>query len=589
MRRIIGLDLGTNSIGWALIEVDDNNKPIRIIAMGVRIIPMGTDKQDYEKGVGITKNATRREKRTARKGNKRYKLRRNKLLFILHELGMLPEQFQFKNGLPEPTKLQDLELLPISKKTKQLDALGLLKLKVKALEEKIELKEFGKILYQFNQLRGYSGGNGDDEKKKKKDDDENDEKTKKGYEVITQKVEILKVEKSGDTFTVRGGKNKGEKQNKFDVTFILDDEEKEGQTELQNLGEKINEVEELEIRIRRNKKGEETSIVIALPQKSNWRKAMELSEKTLKEDDLFISQLRLRDLQQNKWTKIRNRVFLRNRYKEEFDKIWDTQVNSHDILKNCPKEKLEKIVNYIFPGTSDSQKQLRQTALEKGLKYIIKEQIIYYQRPLKPQTELISHCRFEKDEKVIPTSHPLFQEFRCWKQINNLYVTSKVELTPTAYEMDIFGNRTPIYGTSKKTKTKYQYQNRYLTVDEKQAIYEKLQAQKEVGFGAVIEILNQNKSKGKLGKEQKDYFLNGLNVKAKLKGCDTVLSIKKRLSIEKEVEGNKVLVNYFDDFLSKDKDIAEKIWDVIFKVENHDGSEYEIESKRVSSIIELLR
>ena len=115
MKKILGLDLGTNSIGWALIDQDEK----RILGLGSRIIPMGTDKQDYEKGVGISKNADRRTKRTIRKMNKRYKLRRNKLLYILHELEMLPEQFQFKNGIPEANKIQVLELHPIKKGTLQ--------------------------------------------------------------------------------------------------------------------------------------------------------------------------------------------------------------------------------------------------------------------------------------------------------------------------------------------------------------------------------------------------------------------------------------------------------------------------------------
>jgi CRISPR-associated endonuclease Csn1 len=547
MKKILGLDLGTNSIGWALVDINEK----KILGMGSRIIPMGTDKINYEKGVGLTKNATRREKRTTRKGNKRYKLRRNKLLFILHELGMLHDQFKFKNGLPEPKKIQDLELLPISINTKQLDALGLLELKVRALEEPIELKEFGKILYQLNQLRGYSGGNNNEENKKKKDEQEDVEKKK--YEVIVQKVEILKVKQSEYTFTIRGGKNKGEKQYYFDITINFDGEEVEGQTELQNLKEKEGQEEELEIRITR-KKDDNLTYKFALPQKSNWRKAMELSEKTLEEENIFISQLRLRDLQQNKWTKIRNRVFLRNRYKEEFDKVWEIQEKQYPILKDCPKEILEKIVHYIFPGDSESQQLLRNIALEKGLKYVVKEQVIYYQRPLKPQTELIGSCRFEKTEKVIPTSHPFFQDFRCWKQINNLFVTSKT----------LVGN-------------KYTYQNRYLTAKEKQAIYEKLQNQKEVGFATIIEILNQDKNKYKLDKEQKDYFLNGLNVKARLKGCDTSLSIKKELD------------EHFDDFISQDEKLVEKLWAVIFDVKNHDGSEYDVDSKRVSSIIAVLQ
>ncbi len=310
-KKILGLDLGTNSIGWALIEQDVEAKSGKILGMGSRIIPMGADKQDYEKGVGVTKNATRREKRTARKMNKRYKLRRNKLLFILDLLDMLPEQFLFKNGIPEPKKLQEMELLPIKKGTLQLDSLGQYELCVNALNDKIELKEFGKILYKFNQLRGYSGGNNDEgTKKKQKEEDENDDEIKKKtYEVITQKVTIQKVEQSDAKFQGRG-KNKGQEFNKFDVTVLFDDEELEGETELQNLKEKEGQEEELEIRIRRNKKGDTTSIVFALPQKSNWRKAMETDEKILKEENLFVSELRLRDLQKSKWTKIRNRVFV---------------------------------------------------------------------------------------------------------------------------------------------------------------------------------------------------------------------------------------------------------------------------------------
>ena len=109
MKKILGLDLGTNSIGWAVVNADENGNPQSIEGMGSRIIPMGSDKIDYEKGATITKNADRRAKRSARRMGKRYKMRRNKLLFILDKLGMLPEQFQFKNGFPEAAQLQDLE------------------------------------------------------------------------------------------------------------------------------------------------------------------------------------------------------------------------------------------------------------------------------------------------------------------------------------------------------------------------------------------------------------------------------------------------------------------------------------------------
>ena len=77
MKRILGLDLGTNSIGWAVVSADENGNPTHIEGMGSRIIPMGSDKIDYEKGATITKNADRRTKRSARRMGKRYKMRRN--------------------------------------------------------------------------------------------------------------------------------------------------------------------------------------------------------------------------------------------------------------------------------------------------------------------------------------------------------------------------------------------------------------------------------------------------------------------------------------------------------------------------------
>ncbi len=68
-KKILGLDLGTNSIGWALIEVDETNKPLLINAMGSRIIPLSSDDRDeFQKGQAISKNQKRTTARTQRKG-----------------------------------------------------------------------------------------------------------------------------------------------------------------------------------------------------------------------------------------------------------------------------------------------------------------------------------------------------------------------------------------------------------------------------------------------------------------------------------------------------------------------------------------
>lgn len=51
MKKILGLDLGTNSIGWAVVNVNAEGNPESIEGMGSRIIPMGSDKSDFEKGI----------------------------------------------------------------------------------------------------------------------------------------------------------------------------------------------------------------------------------------------------------------------------------------------------------------------------------------------------------------------------------------------------------------------------------------------------------------------------------------------------------------------------------------------------------
>lgn len=51
MKHILGLDLGTNSIGWALIEIDYENKILRIVHLGARILPMDTQElSDFNAG-----------------------------------------------------------------------------------------------------------------------------------------------------------------------------------------------------------------------------------------------------------------------------------------------------------------------------------------------------------------------------------------------------------------------------------------------------------------------------------------------------------------------------------------------------------
>ena len=85
MKKILGLDLGTTSIGWAFVhEKENNDEQSKIVKLGVRVVPMSTDEQnDFDKGNPITTNANRTLKRTARRNLSRFKLRRENLIDIL--------------------------------------------------------------------------------------------------------------------------------------------------------------------------------------------------------------------------------------------------------------------------------------------------------------------------------------------------------------------------------------------------------------------------------------------------------------------------------------------------------------------------
>jgi CRISPR-associated endonuclease Csn1 len=545
MKTILGLDLGTNSIGWALIKQDFENKQGEILGMGSRVIPMGAELSKFEQGQAQTKNANRRIARGTRKLNKRYKQRRNKLIYILQTLNMLPKQIKLVTEFSDPNKIDKISILPISKNQKQLTAFDLVELRVKALSEKIGLDEFGKIIYKFNQLRGYSGGNAEPEKEDN-NDEENDEKEKTNESYITFS-KILSIGLPEEIVF------KGKKLNKRKINIETEEGIIEGETFLESLKE--NDSLELQISIRRAKSGD--TITIKLPNKTSWRKKMENIEKQLTETskeigkEYFISELLLDILKENKWAKIRNNVILRSRYEAEFEAIWKEQSKYYPFLDNLDKNKLLEILNFIFPGQKESQEKLRQTGLEKGLKYIIKNQVVFYQRELRDQSDLISNCRYEPNEKVVAKSHPIFQEFKIWEQINKLFINTKIE-----------------NGLNRKGELRYKYIDRPIPIQLKEWLYEELKNKKEVSFGPIL-----TKLKKEFNLRDNVDFLNGMNAKDKLKGNDTKAILQKSLgSLWKE----------FD--LDNSKKQIE-LWDILY---NGKGNEYELTSDRTSKILEFL-
>ena len=175
MKKILGLDIGTNSIGWALtIEDDDDNSDI--LDMGVRIVASeNTFANEFEKGQPISLNAKRREKRGIRRGNQRFKLRHQQLKTFLEKCGMMPDEALFKHAT----------------------ALELFGLRDKAVRgEQLTLAEIGRIFLHLNQKRGYKSNrkaNNAEEKENTAPQSEGDNKPekKKSYLELIQDREAL--------------------------------------------------------------------------------------------------------------------------------------------------------------------------------------------------------------------------------------------------------------------------------------------------------------------------------------------------------------------------------------------------------------
>lgn len=134
MRYTLGLDLGTNSIGWALIEHDTESQPIRLEACGVRIFQEAVDAKTR-----TPKNQARRAARMARRLVSRRRRRREKLLRLLVSKGLLP--VDCLNGTGVET---------------QYNILGdPYDLRRKGLDHPLTPHEFGRVLVHLCHRRGF--------------------------------------------------------------------------------------------------------------------------------------------------------------------------------------------------------------------------------------------------------------------------------------------------------------------------------------------------------------------------------------------------------------------------------------------------
>lgn len=481
MKKILGLDLGTNSIGWAVVnEAETTDEKSSIIRLGVRVNPLTTDEiNNFEKGKSITTNADRTLKRGMRRNLQRYKLRRKNLIELFKKQGFINDDtILSENG--NRTTFETYSL------------------RAKAATDEISLEQFARVLLMINKKRGYKSN------RKMKTTDEGQavdsiDVAKKLYdENITPGEYALQLLTSGvkklPDFYHSDLQKEFDKvwncQKQFYPEIFTDDFKKqlEGKNGNQTWGI-CRDFMKLD-GVKRTTKGFEQKIenyewrVKALSQKLDLEQiAVVLQEingqsanssgylgnisdrsKVLCLNNLTVGQYQMQQLKANPHYSLKNQVFYRQDYLNEFEKIWETQAKFHKELTDDLKDEIRDIV-------------------------------IFYQRKLKSQKGLISYCEFESRQveyeengkkktrtiglKVCPKSSPLFQEFKIWQKINDIIVSGKV--IPNE-ERDLFG-----YSSS------YKFESRSLDDEEKKVLFKELTFNDKLSKTEIIKRLDLKK------------------------------------------------------------------------------------------------
>ncbi len=129
LRYRLGLDLGSSSLGWAIIRLNSTDEPVALVKTGVRIFSDGRKPTD-----GTSLAVTRRLARQMRRRRDRLLKRKSRLMDALIRHGFMPQDELARRALVS------------------LDPYVLRK---RGLDEQLTAFEFGRALFHLNQRRGF--------------------------------------------------------------------------------------------------------------------------------------------------------------------------------------------------------------------------------------------------------------------------------------------------------------------------------------------------------------------------------------------------------------------------------------------------
>lgn len=197
MKYILGLDVGIASVGWGLINLDENDKPNRIIDLGVRIFEPGEDAQ-----TGKSLNLNRREKRGTRRLIRRKNFRLDRVRLLLNNYGFIKyfkEEEEELSDYLERLKKETEKIINNYYKGKNTNPYIL---KVKGLEQKLTEEELIIILLHYAKYRGYKSNRQDT------DDTQKSTENKKVLASIKENETILKKYRSVSEMLIKDEKFK---------------------------------------------------------------------------------------------------------------------------------------------------------------------------------------------------------------------------------------------------------------------------------------------------------------------------------------------------------------------------------------------
>lgn len=441
MKKVFGLDLGTTSIGWAVVnEASSDNEASSIVSMGVRVNPLSDDEQsDFEKGKSITTNADRRLKHGMRLNLQRFKLRRENLIRILRSNHFIDDNAVLaENGNATTFETR--------------------RLRAKAAVEEVSLEQLARVLLMINKKRGY--------KSSRKTVVSEDGIAIDGMSVARElydrditpgqySLELLEAGKKRLPDFYRSDlqaelervlltqreyypqlteefrlslKDRNERQTWSSVASLLDLDGVDRKTK--GLAQKKEEYRWRVEALERKLEPEQLAVVISkvngqIASSSGYLGAISDRSKELAIKNLTIGQYQMEQLDRDPNRSLKNEVFYRQDYMDEFERIWETQARFHPELTPSLKKKIRDVV-------------------------------IFYQRRLKSQKGSVAICEFENRQisvnvkgsvknkriglKVTPKSSPLFQQFKIWQIINNLRLVGREDESLTAEEKAVLFN-----------------------------------------------------------------------------------------------------------------------------------------------------